>query len=188
MSKTIEVQLNSRSIKQAIEDLKAYKDELHKKNELFVSKLLEKGIETAQEKVVDNGGSYGTHTMGRTIFFRQEVASLVNGASGKLIGEGETWEPEGFEGSINTLLALEFGTAGKALAPVEMFGGKGGKGTNSHAGHENDDFWFVYIKDENGKNRKVKFTAIEPTQPMYNASIRMIQDITSTAREVFGNV
>lgn len=195
MSKTIDVQLNSRSIKQAIEELKAYKVELHKKNEQFVAALLEKGIAKAYEKTADTGGAFGTHQMGRYITFMQEV----EGANGRLIGSSvrlyEVWQAqngETHEGEISPLWALEFGTARLALSPSEAnarFGVNAGQGSNSKYGHSNDLVW--YIPEEFNEDGTVKswktLTAITPTMPMYNASLEMIREIEATAREVFGN-
>ena len=178
------------------EQLYEYADSLDDKNERFVKTLIDKGIKVAEQYSVDIEGEFGTHKMGRLVTFSSKVDANTNGVVGYLIGEGQDVEsewvsPSGEEirsGSINSLLALEFGTAGMALPPQEAFGGVGGQGTNSFYGHEQDLVWYFNTGEVNDKNKAVwkKATAIQPTQPMFHAVTEMINLIEETAKEVFG--
>ena len=186
----------SGTLAEIAEQLYEYADSLDDKNERFVKTLIDKGIKVAEQYSVDIEGEFGTHKMGRLVTFSSKVDANTNGVVGYLIGEGQDVEsewvsPSGEEirsGSINSLLALEFGTAGMALPPQEAFGGVGGQGTNSFYGHEQDLVWYFNTGEVNDKNKAVwkKATAIQPTQPMFHAVTEMINLIEETAKEVFG--
>lgn len=186
----------SGTLAEIAEQLYEYADSLDDKNERFVSLLIEKGIKVAEQYSVDIEGEFGTHKMGNLVTFSSKASNGTDGVVGYLIGEGQDVEsewvsPKGDEirsGSVNSLLALEFGTAGMALPPQEAFGGVGGQGTNSFYGHEQDLVWYFNTGEVNDKNKAVwkKATAIQPTQPMFHAATEMINLIEETAKEVFG--
>lgn len=182
-----------KSIRKAIKDLKAYKRDLHNKTALFVSRLLEVGIQVAEEKGAGESGTFGTHQMENYVWFSKKLEKDKDGCHGILMGKGATlyseWIGEGGEkrsGSINSMLAMEFGTAGLALPKQDRFGVTGGRGTNSKYGHENDVVWYILV-EENGKTFWKKATAITPTRPMHNAMIEMQEQVKTIAKEVFGN-
>ena len=190
----ITVNVNSRkSIQKAIKELKAYKRDLHQKTELFVKRLLDVGIETAEKFGAGESGTYGTHKMERYVWFSKKLEPDKHGCHGILMGKGATlyseWIGEGGEkrsGSINSMLAMEFGTAGLALPKQDRFGVTAGRGTNSQYGHENEVLWYILV-EENGKTFWKVATAITPTRPMHNAMIEMQDQIKAIAKEVFGN-
>lgn len=201
MGKTVSITLNSDSIDAAIRDLEAYKDDLDRKMKLFVERLLEVGVQTAQE-VPGIPGTYGSHHMEDYVVFYKEMEHTDNGFRGKVVAESSpieaTWfgsEGDVREGTISPVLALEFGTAALAVPAEEMFGGYGGQGTNSVYGHDGDLQWyfitdFEEIEKPDGtiETRPIwkKATAIHPTHPMLQASSEMLEQVRDIAREVFG--
>lgn len=190
----ITVNVNSRkSIQKAIKELKAYRNDLERKTELFISRLLDVGIEVAERYGAGETGPYGTHKMERYVTFSKKLESDKYGCKGILMGKGATlyseWIGEGGEkrsGSINSMLAMEFGTAGLALPKQDRFGVTAGRGTNSKYGHENDVLWYILV-EENGNTFWKTATAITPTRPMHNAMIEMQEQVKAIAKEVFGD-
>lgn len=187
--------LNSESLKRLEKELTDYRDSLDAKTELFMNRLLELGIKVGRENAVDIEGEFGTHEMGRYVTFEKKVQTEDGSCKGIMLAMGETlyskWFVQGGEerhGSINAIMALEFGTAAMAVSERESFGAKGGQGTNSDYGHENDLRWYIYTGlDEKGRpSKRKKATAITPTRPMMNAGNAMAADIVRVAREVFG--
>ena len=189
MGTTLKIKLSSASLKKAAKEVRRYADDLEKKNRLFVEKLIDRGIEIAKWYAEDTSGTFGTHQMGNLVSFSKEITDDESGCVGLLVGMGKEVFSKISEGrSINSLLALEFGTAGLALPPQEAFHGRGGQGTNSESGHENDLVWFVFEDVEvNGEivRRRKKLSAIDPTRPMYHAAMEMLQTIQEVAMEVF---
>lgn len=186
MGTTLNLKLSAKSIQRAAKEVRKYADNLRTKNQQFVDRLIKEGIEVAEWYAQDVGGTFGTHRMGRLVTFSRDVQEDGTGVVGLLIGKGQEVYSQISKGrSINSLLALEFGTAGLALPPQTAFHGRGGKGTNSTAGHENDLIWWVFVEGENGKTVPKKLSAIDPTRPMYHASMEIIQNVERVAREIF---
>ena len=178
------------------DELLKYADSLKDKNERFIAELLDKGIKVARDKTIDVDGTFGSHKMGHYVTFEMECNSKGSSVEGILIGVGQNiitqWmSPDNSEprvGIINALHVLEFGTAAKALEPQTAFGVMGGQGTNSFYGHEDDLVWYFNTgeKDEKGRTKWKKATAITPTQPMYYAATEMLQAIEDVAKNIFG--
>ena len=167
--------------------------------EVFVEELLKIGIEEAKENI-NKGGKFGTHKMADlgNVFFRKEV----NTADGKVYGimfghgddvHGEWYENDGngayhlVEDTINSMLAIEFGTAGKALPVQDAFGVTAGQGQKARY-HANDDEWYIVTAIDPDKGNPIAWkraTAIEPTQPMYHAGIAMYEGVKKAAEVAF---
>ena len=181
--------LTTRSIDNLIDELNDYSNSLDDKVKIFVDRLLEIGVKTA-ENVPGIPGTFGSHKMENYVSFYKELDVEKDGCHGVMLGVGETfdvtWGERGEKsGSINALLSLEFGTAALAVPKTTKFGATGGKGTNSRYGHQDDAEWYFAIgKDENGMIWK-KATAIHPTHPMMKASDEMLRQIKKVAKEVF---
>lgn len=178
------VDLSESGINKLIDDLNEYKDSLDDKAELFVQKLLDIGI-TRAESVPGISGSLGTHKFERFVWYSKKLDRNKYGCDGILFGQGRTfnvtWGASGEKsGSINAMMALEFGTAGQAIAPQFKFGVYGGRGTNSFSGYADSDEWYFI----DGKELK-KATAITPTRPMMQAMEEMISQMNKIAKEVF---
>lgn len=183
--------LNTNSLDKLIKDLEEYKDSLKYKTEVFVSRLLDVGVKTA-ENVPGIDGTFGSHKMENRVSYYKELDPQEHGCYGVMVGFGDTiytkWGEHGEKsGSINAMMALEFGTAGFAGSKTTMFGVTGGRGTNSKYGHENDILWYFAIgRDEDDNLIWKKATAIAPTRPMLQASEEMQKQIVKIAKEVFG--
>lgn len=203
MPKTIKVKLSQSSIRDAIRELEDYRDSLEVKTEEFVERLLEVGIECAQN-VPGIGGSTGSHGFENRVSYYKEIEPGIDGCHGIMVGTGETIEEKWYTfngeerfGSINTMLALEFGTAATAEGG-ERFGFSGGSGTNSVTGgyFADSTLWYFVddyqeiLDEETGKTvikrSWKKATSITPTRPMTQASQEMISQIKTIAKEVFG--
>lgn len=207
MGKTLTANAFSvKSLRALQKELERYRDSLQGKMERFITLLLEEGIKVAQEYSQDEEGAFGTHQMGKSVFFYHEPVETSDGkVYGIMIGEGDdipagTYYVNDGKGnytpitgdSINALLALEFGTAAQALPTQSAFGVTGGKGTLSKYGHDDDMAWKIVTrigKDE--KSDRIKpvdwknATAIKPTQPMYHAGLAMYQKIRQAAITAF---
>jgi hypothetical protein len=176
--KQIQIKLNSNSIKKAIKELTEYRESLAQKNELFVTKLLELGIEVAQEKV----GKFGKY-----ISFSKEVDGtlycvgyLIAKDSEKIISQWET--KDGIrEVEVSSLLMAEFGSGKNAKVLFDIDGV--GQGTFPGQTHAFSPPW--HWKGLDGK--WYSSSGVTPTHPMYHADMEMIEDVKRIAKEVFGN-
>lgn len=184
--------LNTESIDNLIKDLTEYKESLSEKTQRLVDELLDKGIARA-ETVKGKPGTYGTHGMEKYVTFTKELDVDKYGCYGMMLGVGSVIESKWYSleekernGSISSILALEFGTAATALEATSMFGGHGGRGTNARYGHENDtDWYFITGFEADGRPIYKHATSITPTRPMMNAANEMIAEIYKTARRIF---
>lgn len=165
----------------------------------FMERLLEEGIKVARYKAQDKDGTYGTHKMGRLVSFEKTVETSEGKIYGILIGTGKDvlgkyWVKDSSGNysevaeSINSLLAIEFGTAAKALPKQEAFGVTGGRGTLAKHGHENHMGWYIVTDVDKNEPVDWKFaSAIEPTRPMYYAGLEMYEKVKEIGKEVFGS-
>ena len=196
---------SAKSLKALQKELEKYKDSLQGKMEKFIALLLDEGVRVAREiSSKDTEGSYGTHKMANHAFFEAEPIKTTDGVVyGIMIGSGDDivgeWYTNDGNGNyvkqkdvINALMALEFGTAAKALPAQESFGVLGGQGTFPALYHGNDCEWHIITKvgvdKKTGKTVPVEWkpaTAITPTRPMYNAGLAMYQKVKQAAIEVF---
>lgn len=185
----LKADLTVNGIDNLIKELEDYRDGLDAKCEEFVKRLLDIGI-TRAESVGGISGTFGTHKMENYVYYTKEFEQSIDGYVGFIVGVGTefdvTWGAHDEKhGSLNALKALEFGTAGLALPPTNMFGVTGGQGTNSQYGHANDTEWYFLERDANGKVVRHTATAITPTRPMLNAAEEVIKQINKVAKEVF---
>ena len=168
MAKKISMTLSRSSINNAINELKAYKKELINKNDIFVRRLVELGLNVVNMKVQQSLGDSDDATS------KAYVDSL-----GKLV-KAEIH----LTGS--DVLFIEFGagiyynTPGQH--PLEDEFGYG-VGTYPGQTHAFDDYWFY--TDEQGNTGQISY-GTQATMPMYSASIEMYQQVVQIAREVFG--
>ena len=160
--------LSRSSINNAINELKAYKKELINKNDIFVRRLVELGLNVVNMKVQQSLGDSDDATSKATF---SSSGKLVN-AEIHLTG--------------SDVLFIEFGagiyynTPGQH--PLEDDFGMG-VGTYPGQTHAFDDFWFY--TDEQGNTGQISY-GTQATMPMYSASIEMYQQVVQIAREVFG--
>lgn len=167
MSKTIKLNFSAKSIQNAINELKAYQKEFQRKNDIFVKKLSEEGlqvIQTTMESIPDEEkGSYYTE-----IIYDKNVD--ITGASVRLSGD--------------KVLFIEFSsgiTYGSSNYPLPS-GSEYGVGTYPGQTHAFSPYGWWY-KDENGEvhhsygNRAY--------MPMYHAEVAIVLAVRKIAKEVF---
>ena len=185
--KRIYVSLTTKgSIDKAVKELQDYKTTLLSKAEIFLERLSAKGIETA----VNVSGEYGKY-----IAFRQEINTigdevqcLVIATDGqKILKEWYPSKKDALKGTnarsyyISPLLMAEFGSGWLADVMYSIPGVGQGTMPNSYGHASNPDGWYWY--DDSG----IKHHSIgeSPKYPMHNAMVRMMNEIESTAKEVF---
>lgn len=171
MAKKINISLSQKSIQNAINEVRKYQRELIDKNELFVRRLAELGIAVIDQNIAaaqgDSDKNHNTYI---------KINSFGSYSEATLVVEGKD------------LLFIEFGSgahyngsAGTSPHPKgEEFGytiGSYGKGQGSK------DFWFYYADT----GEAVMSHGTESTMPVYKASVEIIQNIRSIAKEVFGS-
>lgn len=175
------------SIEKAIKALEEYKQELTAKMETFVNKLADKGIDAA----VKASGQYSKY-----IVFSKEIHTAGDEAECIVIAtDGQKilkeWYPSKKDAEKGTnkrayyvsgLLLAEFGSGWLADVIYNISGVGQGTMPNSY-GHASDpDGWYWYDK----AGTKHYSIGEPPKYPMHNAMVRMMEEVTSTAREVFG--
>lgn len=175
-----------KGLKETKEKLEKYQKSIDDRAEIFISKLLDKGIQIANlHKDSSVLAENNTQNLGQFVTFTKEV----EGKTGTLIGVDipiqTAWKNSSgiHTATVFPLLMLEFGSAFFADPPQKRFGGEGGKGTMATAGHENDlEWWWIDLDGRRHKNYSIR-----PTSPMYNAYKEMLLDIKQIAKEVYGN-
>ena len=170
-------------IEKAIKELRDYQKHLNWQLGEFFRRLMDVGIETAQ----DNSGHYKGY-----IRFEKQISVSDDEAEGLLIAtDGKRLIREWYTSKARThkrsyevspLLLAEFGSGWLAEVLDNVPGV--GQGTMPHSyGHAtDDDGWYWY--DEDG----IKHHSIgeAPTFPMHTALIAMENEVDRIAKEVFG--
>lgn len=168
MAKKISMTLSRSSINNAINEFKAYKKELINKNDIFVRRLVELGLNVVNMKV------------------RQSL------------GDSDDATSKAYVDSLGKLVKVEIHLTGSDVLFIEFGAGiyyntpgqhpledEFGMGVGTYPGqtHAFDDYWFY--TDEQGNTGQISY-GTQATMPMYSASIEMYQQVVQIAREVFG--
>lgn len=169
MAKKISVTLSSKSIRDAIKELEKYRDSLERKNEIFVKRLKEIGINVITSKIAQ-----ARTEDDKDLYIEDETKALKSVVVARIRVTGKM------------ILFIEFGAGvfynqGNAHPLASQFGY--GVGTYPGQTHAEDDFWFFI--DENGDKHMSHGT--EATMPLYNAYREMYIQVLAIAREVFGS-
>ena len=187
-SKKLFVSLTTKgSIDKAIMALEEYKNSLVSKTEVFLSRLADKGIETAKI----TSGQYE-----QFILFRQEVHTVGNDVEciviatdgKKILREWYPTKEDAQKGTnkrgyyVSPLLLSEFGSGWLADVIYNIPGVGQGTMPNS-MGHAADPGGWIWYDDVGIRHQSI---GEPPKYPMHNAMVRMMQEIESTAKEVFG--
>lgn len=170
------------SLTKAIERLENYEDEIVRKTEVFIEKLMELGIKTAKS----NSGKYRNY-----LHFEQKlytygkydtIGLLIASDSQKIISE---WIRNGqvVSAEVSPLLMAEFGSGWLSQVYFPAVKGIVGQGTfpgGRHAFDENGWYW-----KEPGSDMIHHSYGEKPTHPMYAAIMAMVININKVAYEVF---
>lgn len=176
----LDISLNSRSLNHAIGELKRYRESLAVKNETFVRRLLDVGIEMAEQNV----GGYGKYIQ----FYKEGKGGIRT--VGFLIGEGKPitveWDFKGEKktAEVDLLLMSEFGSAQFAEVLFDISGV--GQGTFPGQTHAFDKAWSYKEWQDDHKGKWHRTSGTKPTHPMYKADMEMMQQVVQIAKEVFG--
>ena len=180
--KRIYVSLTTKgSIDKAIQELERYKDNLYRKIEEFLSRLMDVGIESG----VANSGAYKG-----MIVFRKEIASNEDGVEGVLVAtDGQKiireWKYKGGikQAEVSPLLMAEFGSGWLAKVIDNVDGvGQGTFPGEKHAFDKNGWWW------ETPDGEKHHSYGEAPTYPVHSALVAMLFEVDRIAKEVFVNV
>ena len=181
----ITVELSTDGIKEARKQLKSYRNSLPRKCEAFVSKLADRGIQTATQHT----GRYSGY-----IIFSKELNRTADGCRGIMLATEtglihRTWQdpsaPNGIaEADVSPLLMAEFGSGKKA--EINPRGGEFGMGRGTFPGqiHAFDEHGWSW--KEVGQDEWRHSLGEVPTMPMQSAMAEMENAIFEVAREVFG--
>lgn len=177
MAKKISMTLSRSSINDAINELKAYKKELIDKNELFVQRLLQVGVETSQVKLAES-------PLGRHVTISTDISSDRMGCKGILLAKGTVKQNPGYA-PFSILLAIEFGAGIHYNPTPNPKADELGLGVGTFPGqtHALDSGGWMYW-DEDLQEWRHSY-GVKATMPLYNADIEMIQNIMKIANEVF---
>ena len=168
------------SFDRAINELQKYKKELSDKCAEFVNRLLEIGVEAAQ----DNSGNYRGF-----IVFRKHLLTFEDGVDGVLVAtDGTKIVREWYRGGkvvsaeISPLLMAEFGSGwlAKVLDDIEGVG----QGTFPNQTHAFDRDGWSWTTPDGEYHHSI---GEAPTYPMHSAVLTMLFEVDRIGREVFGN-
>lgn len=176
---TISISLSEKSIQNAIKELESYNSSLINKCETFVRKLAEKGIETAKTRT-GNYGKYITFTI-KTNKDEYGVSAVLLATNTGII-RSEWLTKDGVKtADVSPLLMVEFGSGLRAKNPKNVPGVGTGTFPGGTHGSTPNGWWYKDLDSVWHHS-----TGVSPQAPVYNASLRMISDIQTVAREVFG--
>lgn len=180
MGKTvIQFSLNNDSIQEAINQLKAYENDMLEKVRKFNIELTKAGIEVGKV----NGGVYTPY-----LIFTQDIKNNPFGSQIAIVMHGNPVVVEWLQAdnsvksvSVNSALMAEFGSGWLADESGKQVGA--GQGTfpgQTHAFASNGWSW----KDLNGNWHHS--TGQAPTAPLHHAALEVVAQVNHIARRVFG--
>ena len=167
MAKTISIELSTKDIKRAQEEIRAYQIALNRKVETFIDKLAKVGLSVAQ--------------------------AVLSGVQDEDLKEWDISLTSNKEGEISKaeimlkggdVLFIEFGTGIRYAQPQNPLAGKMGYGSGTYPGQThvpNPGYW--YYKD--GNQEKHKSYGNRAYMPMYHASEALALELSRIAKEVF---
>lgn len=172
MGKTIKCDLSTKSIQNAVKKLKAYQNELQRKNEIFVKRLAEIGvdvIQTTMESIPDEEkGSYYTEII------NDQNGNIV-GASVRLSGEKVLF--------IEFSAGITYGTNDYPLSSGNSYGMGTYPSQKEKSDWDNPNGW--WYTDESG--RPHHSYGNRAYMPMYHAEQAIIIAVRKIAKEVFSS-
>ena len=178
MSKKLSFGLSVAEVNKAIQEIKAYHNDLNRKCELLCQKLCQEGIQIAKAHIGSSGFGKYIHLDSeitpeqagcKAVFYMEDTAKI----------KSEWRTTEGVQSSeISPSLMLCFGSGLKAQNPANVPGV--GTGTFGEHGADPSGWWYM---DLDGVWHHSK--GIEPKMPMYKAGKELREKVLNIAREVF---
>lgn len=172
MGKTIKCTLSQKSIRNAINELKAYQKDLQRKNELFVKRLCEEGlqvIQTTMESIPDEEkGSYYTE-----IIYNKN--GDITGASVRLSGEKVLF--------IEFSAGITYGTNDYPLSSGNSYGMGTYPSKKEKSDWDNPNGW--WYTDESGRSHHSYGN--RAYMPVYHAEVAIVLAVRKIAKEVFSS-
>lgn len=169
--KTVIFSLSQNSMKDAINEIKKYRDNLERKNEIFVTRLAQEGLRVVQstmESVPDEvKGSYYTELL------MDNDGKNIKGAAIRLTGEKVLF--------VEFSAGIAYGTQ-QGGYPLES-GKNYGVGTYPGQTHAESPYGWWYVDESGNKHHSYGNRAY---MPMYHAEQAIIFSIQKIAQEVFG--
>lgn len=190
MGKRVTATLSVESIRAAQKAIMEYRDNLAKKCELLVDKLLEIGISTGKMRLASSTGSE-EKSMAQYITFSKSIDPERYGVKGVMVAtsgiiKSEWMTADGTKtADVSPLLMVEFGSGpkanrertGKASSEFGM-----GQGTFPEQTHAFDgDGWYYQTTDGVWHHSR----GISPAMPMDFAALEISDNVTRIAKEVF---
>lgn len=173
MSITINIELNQKSVNDAIKDLQEYKARLHEKMVEFVEELSQVGIRIAKSSVDGKFSGY--------VEFDREVGGSGSTVTAVVMGYNSQtmevwWYYHGGRKvvEVDAIKMAEFGSG--------LYAEDGWRGTFPGQTHAEDPPWGW--TDDTGHHIS---SGEVPTRPMHKAALEMINQIESIARKVFSS-
>ena len=178
--RVFESDLSINGIRNLKTQLLRYKDEeLNKKCKLLVSNLINKGYEVAKSSISQS-------PVGGQVHLTIESKEWQTGTEMLLIATGSIHEVPG-RAPFNVMLAVEFGS-GIYYNPVgsqNPNNDKYGYGPGTYPGqiHAFDEGGWYYWDERSGKWKHTY--GIKATMPMYNASLKIREEVENEIKKVF---
>ena len=170
----IELDIDPKSIQNAIDELKDYQDELNEKIKQFIQSLIEGGVVVAELCISSTKGDSKLPDVDYTV---DANGDIVN-ATISIIGEDVLFVEFGAGIAYNT---------GKQHPKATELGYGPGTYPSKHPPNRalNPGFWFYSDHDSVGATVRTRSIGTEATMPAYHAAENMRNEVIRKAVEVF---
>lgn len=179
MKKTLNINLldGGKSLREAIKQIEAYRDDLPRKCQEICRRLAEEGVKVADVAI-------NSVSIGKTITLTTDINPSKMGCRAIMKMTGRETRTE--DGRVfYTALAIEFGAGihynSKANPKASEFGM--GVGTFPDQTHAFDPNGWYYLGDDGEWHHSY---GVKATMPMYKAGVEIRRQILTIAKEVFG--
>lgn len=177
MAKKFKTDLSIEGINALKNQLLQYKDSLSIKCEKLVSRLLQSGVEVAQQSISES-------PLGKYVTLSTSISANQIGCNGILLAKGQVKEQEGYA-PFSILLAIEFGAGihyNPTPNPLISSEFPYGVGTFPGQTHAYDDMWWYWNEKE---EKWMPTHGIKATMPMYKADEDILNNVLKFVKEIF---
>ena len=175
MPTKIKMRLCTEDVEHAIKELKRYEGRLVTRCNVLCGKLADMGMTVARAKI-------GEAPLGKYVRLDVKYKNNSKGCKAMLFATGDTLNTP--NGSINTLLMIEFGAGIHFNHEQNPKASEFGMGVGTYPGQTHafqEEGW--YYMDEAGEWHHTY--GVKATKPMYNADMEMLMNIHRVAKEIF---